>query len=159
MVLDLLASGRYIGGPPVETFEQSFSRYIGTAECIACNSGTDALYLALRALEIGAGDEVITTPFSFIATAEAISLVGATPVFVDVSAQSFNLDPLQVEAAITARTRAILPVHLFGQPVEMTELLAIARTYDLAVVEDCAQAVGATWGGPEGGQSGSAWLL
>lgn len=154
MVLDLLASGRYIGGPPVETFEQSFSRYIGTAECIACNSGTDALYLALRALEIGAGDEVITTPFSFIATAEAISLVGATPVFVDVSAQSFNLDPLQVEAAITPRTRAILPVHLFGQPVEMTKLLAIARTHDLAVVEDCAQAVGATWGGQKVGSLG-----
>ncbi len=154
LVLDLLASGRYIGGPPVAEFEQAFANYIGTAECIACNSGTDALYLALRALEIGVGDEVITTPFSFIATAEAISLVGATPVFVDISAQTFNLDPQQVTAAITEQTRALLPVHLFGQPAQMTQLLAIAQAHNLSVIEDCAQAVGAMWAGQKVGSLG-----
>lgn len=144
-VLAVLASGRYIGGTIVETFEHQFANYVGTAECIACNSGTDALYLALRALNIQPGDEVITTPFTFIATAEVISAVGATPVFVDIEADSFNLDLAQVEAAITDRTRVILPVHLFGQPVDMTRLMTIAQAHKLTVVEDCAQAVGAEW--------------
>ncbi|MBW4691824.1 MAG: DegT/DnrJ/EryC1/StrS family aminotransferase [Lyngbya sp. HA4199-MV5] len=144
-VLGVLASGRYIGGAAVEGFEQQFSGYIGTTECLACNSGTDALYLALRALNIQPGDEVITTPFTFIATAEVISAVGATPVFVDIEADTFNLDLAQVEAAITERTRVLLPVHLFGQPVDMTRLMAIAQAHNLTVVEDCAQAVGAAW--------------
>lgn len=144
-VLAVLASGRYIGGAIVESFEQAFASYIGTSECIACNSGTDALYLALRALNIQPGDEVITTPFTFIATAEVISAVGATPVFVDIEAETFNLNLAQVEAAITERTRVILPVHLFGQPVDMTRLMAIAQAHNLTVVEDCAQAVGAEW--------------
>ena len=143
---EVLASGRYIGGPTVEQFEQQFAQYIGTADCIACNSGTDALYLALRALNIGPGDEVITTPFTFIATAEVISAVGATPVFVDICLDSFNLDLAQVAAAITPRTRAVIPVHLFGNPVDMTRLMAIAQAHNLYVVEDCAQATGATWG-------------
>lgn len=144
-VLAVLASGRYIGGASVEGFEQQFAAYIGTSECVACNSGTDALYLALRALNIKPGDEVITTPFTFIATAEVISAVGATPVFVDIEAGTFNLDLGQVEAAITERTRVILPVHLFGQPVDMTRLMTIAQSHSLTVVEDCAQAVGAEW--------------
>jgi len=151
--LEVLASGRYIGGATVE-FEQQFAQYIGTSECIACNSGTDALYLALRSLKIGAGDEVITTPFTFVATAETISAVGATPVFVDIDGDSFNLDLQQVEAAITDRTRAVMPVHLFGQPVNMTKLMAIAQSHNLAVVEDCAQSTGAEWAGQRVGAIG-----
>ncbi len=146
VVSEVLASGRYIGGPVVENFEQEFGRYVGSSQCIACNSGTDALYLALRALNIGAGDEVITTPFTFIATAETVSAAGATPVFVDIDAATFNLDLAQLEAAITPRTKAIIPVHLFGQPVDMTQLMAIARAHNLYVIEDCAQATGARWG-------------
>ena len=153
-VLEVLASGGYIGGPVLDKFEQAFAHYTTTTECVACHSGTDALYLALRALNIGPGDEVITTPFTFIATAEAISLVGATPVFVDISAQTFNLDLDQLPAAITQRTRAILPVHLFGQPLDMTRLMAIAKAHKLNVIEDCAQAVGAEWAGQKVGSIG-----
>lgn len=153
-VLEVLASGQYINGPLVESFEQQFSNYTGTSECIACNSGTDALYLALRALNIGPGDEVITTPFTFIATAEMISAVGATPVFVDIDADTFNLDLGQVEAAITEKTRAIMPVHLFGCPVDMTRLMAIARSHHIPVIEDCAQATGAEWQGQKIGSIG-----
>ena len=144
-VLEVLTSGRYIGGPVVESFEQQFATYHGTNHCIACNSGTDALYLALRALEIGTGDEVITTPFTFVATAEVISAVGATPIFVDIDSNTLNIDLQQVAAAITPQTKAIIPVHLFGQPVDMTALMAIAKSHNLAVIEDCAQATGATW--------------
>ncbi|MCT7956659.1 DegT/DnrJ/EryC1/StrS family aminotransferase [Laspinema palackyanum] len=153
-VLALLASGRYIGGPVVAEFEQQFAAYIGTTECVSCNSGTDALYLALRALDIGPGDEVITTPFTFFATSETISRVGATPVFVDIVPETFNLDVERLEAAITEKTRGILVVHLYGQPVEMTRLMAIAHQYNLAVIEDCAQSTGATWGGQKVGSIG-----
>lgn len=153
-VLEVLASGRYIGGLPVEQFEQQFAQYVGTSTCIACNSGTDALYLALRALGIGAGDEVITTPFTFVATAETVSAVGATPVFVDINSDTFNLDLDQVAAAITDRTKAIIPVHLFGQPVDMTRLMAIAESRNLWVIEDCAQATGASWSGAKVGSIG-----
>ncbi|NEO90573.1 MAG: DegT/DnrJ/EryC1/StrS family aminotransferase [Moorea sp. SIO3G5] len=153
-VQDVLSSGRYIGGPVVEHFEQQFAAYIGTLECIACNSGTDALYLALRALDIGPGDEVITTPFTFIATAEVIAEVGATPVFVDINAETFNIDLNQIEKAITHNTRAIIPVHLFGQPVDMTAVMDIAKTHCLAVIEDCAQGTGAEWVGKKVGSIG-----
>ena len=153
-VLEVLASGRYIGGPTVEGFEQQFAAYTGTSDCIACNSGTDALFLALRALDIGPGDEVITTPFTFVATAEVISAVGAKPVFVDIDPASFNLNLDQVEAAITAHTRAVIPVHLFGQPVDMTRLMAIAQSHNLYIVEDCAQATGAEWAGQKVGSIG-----
>lgn len=153
-VLQVLASGHYIGGAAVEGLERQLADYIGTTECIACNSGTDALYLALRALKIGAGDQVITTPFTFVATAEVISAVGATPIFVDIEPHSFNLDLAQVQAAITDRTRAIIPVHLFGQPVDMTRLMTIAQTHNLAIVEDCAQATGASWAGQKVGRIG-----
>jgi dTDP-4-amino-4,6-dideoxygalactose transaminase len=158
-VLRVLASGNYIGGSVVESFERQFADYVGVSECVGCNSGTDALYLALRALDIGAGDRVITSPFTFIATAEAIALVGATPVFVDIDPQTFNLDVRQVEAAILASanaagTKAIIPVHLFGQPVDMTAITQIARSHRLAVIEDCAQATGATWDGKKVGSIG-----
>jgi dTDP-4-amino-4,6-dideoxygalactose transaminase len=153
-VQDVLTSGRYIGGPLVASFEQQFAAYIGTKEGIACNSGTDALYLALRALEIGPGDEVITTPFTFIATAEVITAVGATPVFVDIDAQTFNFDVTQLAAAITNKTKAIISVHLFGQPVDMTVVMDIAQAHGLAVIEDCAQATGAQWAGQRVGSIG-----
>jgi dTDP-4-amino-4,6-dideoxygalactose transaminase len=153
-VLEVLSSGRYIGGPVVEGFEQQFAAYHGVAECVACNSGTDALYLALRALGIGAGDEVITTPFTFFATTEVISAVGATPVFVDIDAATLNLDVTQISTAITPRTKAIMPVHLFGQPVDMTALMAIAQSHNLAVIEDCAQSTGASWDGKKVGSIG-----
>jgi dTDP-4-amino-4,6-dideoxygalactose transaminase len=146
-VLEILASGRYIGGPPVEGFEQQLAAYTGVTECVACNSGTDALLLALRALGIGAGDEVITTPFTFIATAEVVSIVGATPVFVDIDPTTFNLNIEQVAAAITPNTKAIIPVHLFGQPMDMTALMSVAGQHNLAVIEDCAQSTGASWDG------------
>ncbi|BAY17424.1 DegT/DnrJ/EryC1/StrS aminotransferase [Nostoc sp. HK-01] len=153
-VLEVLSSGRYIGGPIIESFEQQFADYHGVTNCIACNSGTDALYLALRALEIGAGDEVITTPFTFIATAEVISSVGAKPVFVDIDINTFNLDLRQIAGAITPKTKAIIPVHLFGQPVDMTELMAIANTHNLAIIEDCAQSTGAVWDNQKVGSIG-----
>ncbi|MEY3329691.1 MAG: hypothetical protein RLZZ115_2574, partial [Cyanobacteriota bacterium] len=150
----VLASGRYIGGSTVEAFEQDFGEYIGAQETIACNSGTDALFLALRALNIGPGDEVITTPFTFIATAEMISAVGATPVFVDIDATTFNLDIAQIPNAVTQKTKAIIPVHLFGQPLDMTRLMAVAKSHHLAVIEDCAQATGASWQGQKVGSIG-----
>jgi dTDP-4-amino-4,6-dideoxygalactose transaminase len=153
-VLEVLASGAYIGGPNVQNFEQQFATYVGTQACVGCNSGTDALYLALRAMKIGAGDEVITTPFTFIATAEMISAVGAKPVFVDIDLTTFNLDLDRLAAAITPRTKAIMPVHLFGNPVDMTELMSIAKQHNLIVIEDCAQATGAKWNGQQVGSIG-----
>ncbi len=144
-VLGVLRSGQYIGGPQVSTFEQSFADNVGTRHAIGCNSGTDALILALRAIGIGPGDEVITCAFSFFATAEAISAVGATPIFVDVDPETFLIDLNQTEAAITGSTRALMPVHLFGRPVDMTRLMDIASRHRLRVIEDCAQATGATW--------------
>jgi len=153
-VQEVLNSGYYIGGPVVESFEQQFAEYTGVGQCVACNSGTDALYLALRALQIGPGDEVITTPFTFIATAEVITAVGAKPVFVDIDAKTFNLDITQLRTSITKRTKAIVPVHLFGQPVDLTALMAIAQERGVAVIEDCAQAVGAEWAGKKVGSIG-----
>lgn len=144
-VQEVLSSGRYIGGSIVDEFEQQFANYIDVSHCVSCNSGTDALFLALRAVNIGPGDEVITTPFTFFATAEVISAVGATPVFIDIDPRTFNLDIEQLEVAITEKTKAILPVHLFGQPLDMTRLMAIARSHNLIVIEDCAQATGAEW--------------
>ena len=153
-VLEVLTSGRYIGGPIVEGFEQQFAAYHGVSECVACNSGTDALYLALRAFNIGVGDEVITVPFTFIATSEVISSAGAKPVFVDIDAATFNLDLQQVKAAITPKTKAIIPVHLFGQPINMTKLMDLAADHNLVVIEDCAQSTGATWGEQKVGSIG-----
>ena len=153
-VLQVLRSGQYIGGAQLNAFEDAFATSVGTSHAVGCNSGTDALILALRALEIGPGDEVITCSFSFFATAEAISAVGAKPVFVDVDPATYLIDLDRIEAAITPATKALMPVHLFGRPVDMTRLMAIAEAHRLNVVEDCAQATGARWNGQPVGSFG-----
>ena len=155
-VLEVLRSGQYIGGATISRFEAAFAEFCDVPEAIGCNSGTDALVLALRGLGIGPGDEVITSSFSFFATAEAISAVGATPVFVDVEETSYLIDPDLIEAAITPATRALIPVHLFGRPVNMERINAIAAAHGLRVIEDCAQASGASWAGRPVGSWGDA---
>jgi len=142
-VLGVLDRGQFILGENVSLLEQEIAGYHGTSHGIGVANGTDALLLALRACGIGQGDEIITTPFTFIATAEVIAQVGAVPVFVDIERDTFNLDTGKIEERITPRTRAILPVHLFGHPAEMDPILDLARAYDLRVIEDCAQAFGA----------------
>jgi dTDP-4-amino-4,6-dideoxygalactose transaminase len=142
----VLDSTAFILGPEVRGLEQDLANYLGVKHAVTLNSGTDALVIALRALNIGAGDEVITSPFSFFATAEAIALVGATPVFVDIS-EDFNIDAELLEPAITPRTKAILPVHLFGKPAQMTKIMAMAKKHNLKVIEDCAQSIGAAYFG------------
>lgn len=141
-------------GPNQQAFEREFAEYCGTADAIGVSNGTDAIELALRALGIGAGDEVITQPNSFIATAEAISAVGATPVFVDVNIHTSTLDPTLLEAAITPRTKAIIPVHLYGRPADMTTIMATARKHGIAVIEDACQAHGAALNGQRAGSLG-----
>jgi dTDP-4-amino-4,6-dideoxygalactose transaminase len=148
-------SARFAQGPPTQVFEQEFAAYCGVAHCVSVNSGTSALHLALRCLNIGPGDEVITTPFTFIATAWAISYVGATPVFVDIDPRRRALDPAKVEAAVTPHTKAIIPVHIFGMPADMDALNVIARNHDLFIVEDAAQAHGARYKGKRVGQFGA----
>lgn len=147
-------TGNFILGAHVADFERALADYIGVAHAVAVANGTDALMLSLRALDIGPGDEVITTPFTFFATAEAVSLVGATPVFADILPGSYNLDPASVRSRITDKTRAIIPVHLYGQPAPIEELSALARQYRLALVEDCAQAFGARENGRRVGSFG-----
>ena len=142
-LLGTLQSAQFILGPNVQAFEKEAAEYLGVRHAITVANGTDALHLALLAAGIGPGDEVITPPFTFIATAEAIAYVGAKAVFVDIDQRTFNLDPLAVEKAITPRTRALLPVHLFGQPADMGPLMALARQHQLLLVEDCAQSFGA----------------
>ena len=136
----VLAHAQYIQGPEVRSFEEAFARFVGAEAAIGVASGTAALHLALLACGIGPGDEVITTPFTFYATAEAINQAGAMPVFVDIAPDTCNLDPTKIEAAITPRTRAIIPVHLYGQSADMDEILSIARQHGLRVIEDAAQA-------------------
>jgi len=140
----VLSHGQFILGPEVAAFEKEWARFCGVKHAIGVGSGTDALQLILRALRIGPGDEVITVANSFIATAEAISYTGAKPVLVDCELETYLIDPAAVEAAITSRTRAIMPVHLYGQPANMTALSALAEKHGLAIVEDAAQAHGAT---------------
>ena len=144
---EVLESGQFIMGPVVRQFEEAAAAYLGAKHAIGVNSGTDALVIGLKAMGIGEGDEVITTPFSFFATAESISNVGAKPVFVDVQYSSFNLDPNLIEAAITPCTKAIMPVHLYGNPCAMAQIMDIAATHGLKVIEDCAQAFGAVYQG------------
>jgi len=155
-IAEVMSGTRYILGPNVQALESELAGYLGVAHAISCASGTDALHLALRAAGIGPGDEVITTPFTFIATAEAICYCGAEPVFVDIDPRSFNIDPEGVAAAVTDRTRAILPVHLFGQPADMAALSAIADEHRLILIEDCAQSFGARLDGRQTGSLGLA---
>jgi len=143
-VLKVLEGGVFIGGPAVEKFEKEVADFLGVRHAIGLNSGTDALYLSLKALGIGAGDEVITTAFTFFATAEAVAAAGAKPVLVDIEPVTFNIDVNQIEAAITEKTKAIIPVHLFGQMADMAPIKKIAQKYNLKIIEDCAQAIGAT---------------
>ncbi len=152
----VIDAGRYILGQEVQEFEQQFASYCQTKSSVGLANGTDAIHLALRALGIGPGDEVITAGNSFAATAFAIAYAGATPVFVDVDEVDFNLDPSLLEAAITERTKAIIPVHLYGQPARMPEILEIARRHQLLVVEDAAQAHGAEIDGKRCGSFGQA---
>lgn len=152
----VMRSGQFIIGPEVRAFESEAAAYLGVEHAVGVNSGTDALVIALRAAGVGPGDEVITSPFSFFATAESISNVGATPVFIDVDEGSFNLDTDLLEAAVTERTKAVLPVHLYGRPVAMDAVMAVARRHGLKVIEDCAQSFGAQYEGKHTGTIGDA---
>lgn len=155
-VREQMESGMYIGGKAVADFEKKFAEYIGVKHAISVNSGTDALVIALKALGIKEGDEVITTPFTFFATAETIAMVGAVPVFVDVEEDTYNIDPAKIEEKITEKTKAILPVHIFGQPADMERIMEIAGRHNLAVVEDACQAVGSSVTGKKAGAIGNA---
>jgi dTDP-4-amino-4,6-dideoxygalactose transaminase len=150
----VLDSAQFILGPNVTELEREIAAYHNVSHAIGVASGTDALLLSLRACGIGAGDEVITTPFTFFATAEVISLLAATPVFVDIVPETFNIDPNKIEEKITKKTKAIIPVHLFGHPVDMDPIVDLARKYNLKIIEDCAQAFGATYNGEKVGTIG-----
>lgn len=153
-VLDVIQSGHYIIGPNVKKLEADIPKYLGCKRAVGVANGTDALHLALRALDIGAGDEVITVAFTFVATTEAIGIVGATPVFADIDPDSYNIDVKDIEEKITDKTKAILPVHLYGQPCDMDPIMALAKKHNLYVVEDCAQAIGAEYKGKKVGTFG-----
>ena len=140
----MLHHGQYIMGPEIKALESKLADYVGVAHCITCASGTDALLMALMALDIGPGDEVVTVPYTWISTAEVIALLHAKPVFVDVQPDTFNLDPAKLEAAITPATRAIMPVGIYGQCADMTAINAIAAKHGIPVIEDAAQCFGAT---------------
>lgn len=146
-VLEVLRSGRYVLGPQVEAFEREMQQFLGSGPVLALSSGTDAILLALMALGVGPGDEVITTPFTFFATGGTIARVGAKPVFVDIDPKTHNIDPAAVKAAITPRTKCILPVHLFGRAADMISLTKISRESNIPIIEDCAQAIGTQVGG------------
>jgi dTDP-4-amino-4,6-dideoxygalactose transaminase len=150
----VLESGRFVQGDEVRSFEEDFAAYCGVRYCVAVNSGSSALHLALLAAGIGAGDEVITVPFTFVATVAAIRYTGARPVFVDIDPVSFTMDVRQLRKAINNRTKAVLPVHLYGQPADMDVIVEIARTHGLLVIEDAAQAHGAEYKGRRAGAVG-----
>jgi UDP-2-acetamido-2-deoxy-ribo-hexuluronate aminotransferase len=140
----VLDHGQYIMGPEIRDLEEQLAAFVGVRHCISCSSGTDALLIALMAMDIGPGEEVITVPYTWISTAEVIALLRAKTVFVDIQADTFNLDPEKIEAAITPHTRAIMPVSIYGQVADMTRITAIAREHDIPVIEDGAQSFGAT---------------
>jgi len=150
----VLDSCQFVLGPEVAAFEQDFARCCGTSECIALNSGTSALHLALLAAGVGPGDEVVTVPFTFVASVAAVEYAGAKPVLVDIDPRSFTMDPAAIESAITSRTKAILPVHLYGQPADMDPIMEVARRHGLVVIEDAAQAHGAKYKGKPVGSIG-----
>jgi UDP-2-acetamido-2-deoxy-ribo-hexuluronate aminotransferase len=143
----VLDSGMFIQGKEVGDLESAVAGYLGVKYAVGCASGTDALQIAMMSLGIGPGDEVITTPFTFVATAETIGILGAKPVYVDIDPVTLNINPALIEAAVTPRTKAIIPVHLYGQPVDMEPLLSVARAHALPVIEDAAQAMGASYRG------------
>ena len=151
----VLPSGAYVLGPEVKSFEEEMANYCGANAAVGCASGTDAISLALKCLDIGPGDEVIVPPFTFFATAACVSRVGATPVFCDIDPDTYNLDPHQVENKITPRTKAIMPVHMYGQCVEMEPLWAIGERHNLAIIEDGAQALGSEYQGKRVGTLGA----
>ncbi len=155
-VREVVDSTAFAGGPFVERFEEEFARYCGVDYAVGVGSGTDALGLILLAFGIGPGDEVITVPNTFIATAEAISMSGASPVFIDVDQETYTMDPSLIEAAITSKTKAVIPVHLYGQTADMDPILAVARKHGLRVVEDACQAHGAEYKGGRAGSLGDA---
>jgi dTDP-4-amino-4,6-dideoxygalactose transaminase len=152
----ILRTGAFTGGPEVEAFESEFAAYVGSAECVAVGSGTDALVLALRAMGLQPGDEVITVPHTFIATAQAIVEAGGRPVFIDVDPDTGTMDPSRIEAAISARTRAVLPVHLYGHPADMDAILDLCEHYRLQMLQDACQAHGASYRGRRIGSKGTA---
>ncbi|MCB0202333.1 MAG: DegT/DnrJ/EryC1/StrS family aminotransferase, partial [Anaerolineae bacterium] len=155
----VLESSQFVLGPDVAALEREVAAFCDCDYGVGVASGTDALRLSLAVLNIGPGDEVITTPFTFVATANTISHSGATPVFVDIQPDTFNIDPAAIEAAITPRTRAIIPVHLYGQPADMDAIMDIARRHDLYVIEDAAQAIGASYKGRRAGSIGTVGCL
>jgi dTDP-4-amino-4,6-dideoxygalactose transaminase len=155
----VLDGGVFVGGKEVEGFEKEISRFCKTKHAIAVNSGTDALFLALKSLGVTKGDEVITTPFTFIATAEAIVNSGAKPVFVDIDPKTFNIDCSEIEKAVTKKTKAIIPVHLFGQQADMEEVMKVAKKYNLFVVEDAAQSIGSAYKKKKAGSLGDMGCL
>ena len=155
-VARVLASGRYLLGPETEAFEAEFAAWVGVRECVSAGSGTEALHLALRAVGVGAGDEVITVSHTAVATVSAIELCGARPVLVDVGPDDFNLDPAGLDAALSPRTRAVVPVHLYGQAADLAPVVAFCRRHGLRLVEDCSQAHGATYAGQRVGTFGDA---
>jgi dTDP-4-amino-4,6-dideoxygalactose transaminase len=155
-IAKVIQSSAFVGGDAVKGFEQAFAAYLGTGHCVGCGNGTDAIELALKGLGIGSGDEVITVANSFIASSEAITNTGAKVVFVDCDPATYCLDVTRLEAALSPRTKAILPVHLYGRPAPMPAIMAFARTHGLKVVEDCAQAHGATLDGRMVGTFGDA---
>lgn len=154
-VVECLRSGAYIEGPKVKELEENMRKYLGVSHVITCGNGTEALVLALKACNIGEGDEVITSPFSFFATSEAIASVGAIPVFVDVKIDTYNIDPDKIEEKITEKTKAILPVHIFGEAADMDPINEIAQKHNLYVIEDSAQAIGCTYKGRKIGGLGT----
>lgn len=155
-VLDILHGGQYILGQPVENFEKAFAEYCGTKYAVGVGNGSDALVIALKACGVMPGDEVITTDMSFIATAEAVVAAGARPVFADCTKDTYTLDPAEVERKITGRTKAVIPVHLYGQCADMDEINRIAKKYNLKVIEDAAQAAGALYKNKKAGSMGDA---
>ncbi len=159
VVLDVMAHSAFIGGPHVESLERAFANFCGVNHCVGLGNGTDAIFIALKAFGVGAGDEVITAANSFIATSEAITMAGARVVFVDVDPLTYNMDVDQIEGKITPHTKAVVPVHLYGQPADMEPILDLAQRYRLLVVEDSAQAHGAMYKGRRVGSLGARRLL